>query len=84
MRKECRAHWKAACAARANCLHLEERGTTKNDDDARLPIVASQPVRTARQTDRQTGGQAGSTVNLFFGEDFARVSFLFLLLLFPP
>lgn len=35
---------------RANCLHWEERSdsTTKDDDNARLPIVAS-------QTDGQTG-----------------------------
>lgn len=59
-------------SGRANCLHLEERSdsTTKDDDndDARLPIVAS-------QTDGQT--RLAGTVYLFFWE-------FFLLLLFPP
>lgn len=55
-------------------------GTTEDDDDdddARLPIVASQPVRIDPETGRQTDGQAGtetdrqtsrqaSTVYLFF------------------
>lgn len=55
---------------RANCLHLEERSdsTTKDDDDARLPIVAS-------QTDGQT--RLAGTVYLFF------LLFVFFAVAFP-
>lgn len=59
-------------SGRANCLHLEERSdsTTKDDDDvdddARLPIVAS-------QTDGQT--RLAGTVYLFFLRVFFAVAF---------
>lgn len=59
----------------------KSEGTTEDDDDdddgARLPIVASQPVRIDPETGRQTDGQAGRQRNRRAGRP-ALCTFFFL------